>query len=518
MIKRITAVLLAAVLVVATSACGSKRIEKNKKGKDEGDGTISVFSYKPDTFCPIASNNQANIDMLGLVYEGLVQLSEKYTPLPCLAESWSSLENSTQWTLRLRGNVMWHDGTEFSAKDVVYTVNKIKQLEKSPYLYNVEAINEISAADEYTVKIGLSKPVANFINLLYFPIIKAGADEIDVVSFKAVGTGAYILQPENDGNIYYLKKNHKWWGGSIKTDTIQVRMLPGGDTPLYAFGSGSIDLIPADNLDWGKFVDPNESEYTPVATPVYTFLGINHNNAQLGMKELRKAISLAIDRDELIDEARLGYGVAVNSPVRPEWFVCENQQFDFGQNTAAAKKLLEENDWTFSDGIYKKVSEGVEYKAGFTILVNEENTVRCNVAALVSNSLEEFGIKTEVIKVSFEEYEKRIAEGSYDTFVGSIKLSPDLDFLKLVDEGNIYGFQDEEMRFVAAEMQKKQTEEDIKGAYTEFINLFEQVNPVIGLYFEDSVMLYSKQIQGDVKPSYFDIYQGIENLEKGAVE
>ena len=140
------------------------------------------------------------------------------------------------------------------------------------------------------------------------------------------------------------------------------------------------------------------------------------------------------------------------------------------------------------------------------------------MAAMISKALEEFGIKASVVKVAFDEYEKRIAEGSFDTFVGSMGLSPELDYLKFVGEGNVYGFEDEEMRFVATEMQKKQTEEEIRNAYAEFINLFEQLNPVTGLYFEDSVMLYSKQIEGDVKPSYFDIYQGIENIKKGVVE
>ena len=517
MLKKLTAIILAAAIAITFAGCGDRKIEKKTK-KDENESIISVFSYKPDTLCPVASNNQANIDVLGIIYEGLVQISEKLTPIPCLAESWSGATDCTQWTVKLRNNAKWHDGSEFSAQDVVYTVNLIKQLEKSPYLYNVSGISEISAVDAYTVEILLSKPCANFMNLLYFPIIKESGAEPDLVNFNAVGTGPYKLQPENDGNIYYLKKNPEWWGGNVKTETIQIRMLPGGDTPLYAFGSDSIDLIPADNLDWGKFVDPTESEYTSVATPVYTFLGINHKNPQLAMKELRRAISLVIDREELIDETRLGYGVAVNSPVRPEWFVCENQNADLKQNTEAAKKLLEENHWTLSDGLYKKVSDGVEYKAVFTILVNEENTVRCNVAAMLANTLEEFGIKASVVKVAFEEYEKRIAEGSFDTFVGSMGLSPELDYLKFVGEGNVYGFEDEEMRFVATEMQKKQTEDEIKNAYAEFINLFEQLNPVTGLYFEDSVMLYSKQIQGDVKPLYFDIYQGIENIEKGAVE
>ena len=118
MFKRTMAALLAMVVAITVAGCGDKKTEKKIK-KDENESLISVFSYKPDTLCPGASNNQANIDMLGIIYEGLVQVSEKLTPIPCLAESWVSELDSTHWTVKLRNNAKWHDGTSFSAKDVV---------------------------------------------------------------------------------------------------------------------------------------------------------------------------------------------------------------------------------------------------------------------------------------------------------------------------------------------------------------------------------------------------------------
>ncbi len=518
MIKRFLTIALTLLLAMSTFGCGKEQT-KIKKEKDEAEGdSISIFSYKPDTFCPIASNNEANLRMLGIIYDGLISLGDNYVAQPALAESWDKSADGLAWTLNLRNNATWHDGGDCLAEDVIYTVNQIKKFENSSYAYNVSNIDKIEKTGARSVKITLKKPSANFINLLYFPIIKSGAEEIDTANFKPNGTGAYKFEDRNEGNIYYLIKNDRWWGGKAKTETIEVRMLPGGDTALYAFGSGTIDMAPADNMDWGKFVDPTAAEYTYIATPVYNFLGINHKKPQLAMAEVRRAISMVIDRSELIDEARMGYGVSANSPVRPEWFVCANQKFDYKQNTNAAKKIMEENGWEFQNNLYRKTKDGVEYKATFSILINEENTTRENVARIISKNLEEFGIKTSVTRVPYDEYTKRIAEGNYDAFIGSMVLAPELDFSSLLGQGNMFSFEDEEMQFVMTDMQKKTSDSEMKAAYAEFINLFEQVNPVVGLFFENSVLIYSKQIEGDVVPSYFDVYRGIDSLEKGAAK
>ena len=516
MIKKLFILCMVALTIFSCCSCGRNISKKGFKNDDEDNvESLSIFSYKPDTFCPIASNNQANVNMLGLVYDGLISLNDKNVAIPNLAESWKASNDAALWTLTLQDNVSWHDGTFLTSTDVVYTINQIKKLENSVYRYNVSNIEVIEATGEKTIKFKLFKPSSNFISLLYFPIIKAGADDIDLANYKPVGTGPYKFEDRNEGNIYYLVKNEKWWGGEVKTKTIQVKMLPGGDTALYAFGSGSIDLVPADNMDWGKFVDPLETSYVQVKTPIYNFLGINHKSSLLSKSEVRKAISLVIDRDEIVDESRVGYGVSVNSPMRPEWFLSENQSADLKKDTEAAKKYLEESDWKIKDNSYHKNEDGVELSTKFSILINEENTVKENIARIIQSNLEEFGIKTEIQRVSYEEYTKRISEGNFDTFVGSMIISPDLDFSTFFCDGNIYSFSDEEMNFVMQEMNKKMGEDEIKAAYAEFINLFEQLNPVIGLFFEDSVMLYSKKITSKVEPTYFDIYRGLESLVKG---
>ncbi len=514
--KKSLILVMISVMLISCAACKKTNVSVKNSDDDNTLAELSVFSYKPDTLFPIASDNNANIQMLGIIYEGLVELSDALLPIPMLADSWSVSQNGLEWVVNLKKNVLWHDNSgKLSPEDVVYTVNKIKSLEKSPFKYNVSNIAEVSANGKNQVKFVLEKPNANFVNLLYFPIVKKEDNEIDLANFKPNGTGPYKFEDRSEGNVYYLVQNPDWWGGKVNAETIKVKIMPSNETALYAFGSGSIDLVMAENMDWGKFIDPSSSAYATVKTPIYNFLGINHANKVLANAELRRAISLALDRKEICEEARMGYAESANSPVRSEWSICENQEFDHKQDTTLAKKILEESGWTFKNNTFQKNIDGVVHPARFSILINEENTTRENIARIIVKNLEEFGVRADVVRVTFEEYQKRIAEGRYDTFIGSMALSPNLDFSEIFGDGNMFAFEDEELSFVMNAMQAKTDFAEVKSGYAEFINLFEQLNPVLGLFFENSVMVYTKEIKSDIKPSYFDIYNGIETLQKG---
>ncbi len=519
--KRIFIISLA--LIMALSICGCEKKDNAaisvsadvKNGGEVIENELSVFSYKPDTFCPVLSNNEANLRMLNIIYDGLISLDDELVPVPELAEKWSVSDDGLEWTIGLRNDVLWHDGEAFDASDVEYTVNEIKKHSESAYYYNVSSIASVSRVNANTIKILLSEPSPNFINLLYFPIIKNNSVGEDIAAFQPIGTGAFIFEDRKEGNIYYLVRNENWWGGKVKSECIKVKMLPDKDTALYAFSSGSIDLTGAEGMDWGKFVDPTASAYVDFQTPIYNFVGINHQNEVLKMNEVRAAVSHAIDRQEIVDEALMGYGKVSIAPIRAEWSMCENKNVKHVRNTKTAQKKLLDNGWeTSSNGYRKKVNEK-SYELSFEILINEENTVRENIAKIVKKNLEEFGIKISVTKVPYEKYAERISSGDYDMFIGSYSISPDLKFDFMLGEGNIFAYYDEEMAIVTESLKRRKNEE-LLTSYTEFINLFEQTNPVIGLCFENSVMIYTSRVQGNIIPSYFDWYRGIEKLYKGA--
>lgn len=512
--KRIIVLLMTGLLLFSLCGCGKKNINIEQSTSPKNAADISIYSHKPDTLCPIISKNQANIQMLGIVYEGLISLADNLYPEPCLAESVAVSDDGLVWTVNLRQNVQWHDGSAFVAEDVVYTVNQIKKNPDSIYFYNVSNIKNITVLEQNKLKIEVNEPWSNFVNLLYFPIIKNGAEEIDANAFMPVGTGPYKYEDRKEVNAVYLVKNDNWWGGTSATDMITVKIIPDKSTALYTFGSGGIDMMLADDMDWGKFADPVISSHTTMSTPVFHFIGFNHRNDVLALPEVRCAISYAVDRSKIIDEAMMGYATAATMPIHPDWFVCGNKIIDTNQNKAAAKRAFTDNQWQMTDGVYKKIIEESSLSTNLKILYNEENPVRESIATLVEKQLEEQGFAITLEKVKFEEYQARLADGEYDMFIGSYIVSPEIGFSMITSEGNIFGFENERMLQAQNNLKNKRSREEIEEGYGIIIDCFKEINPVAGLFFEDHVTIYNNRIQGGVEPSYFDVYRGIETMLK----
>ena len=91
-----------------------------------------------------------------------------------------------------------------------------------------------------------------------------------------MGTGGFIFENRNEGNLYHLIKNDKWWGGEVYLDSVKVKLLPDKDSAMYAFSLGEISLCPAEKDDWGKFMDAKTSDYMPYSYGNYNFLGYNY--------------------------------------------------------------------------------------------------------------------------------------------------------------------------------------------------------------------------------------------------
>ena len=517
--KKTLAFVMSALLIFSICGCGKYSKTNNESKKKTVDTQeLSIYSYKPDTLCPILSKNEANIQMLGIVYEGLVSLTNSLYPDPCLAESWSVTEDGKKWTLLLRDDVLWHDGTAFSARDVVYTVNTIKKNAESIYSYNVSNIKSITQKGGAEIEIELYRPWANFVNLLYFPVIKSDNEDINASTFVPVGTGPYIFEDRNEGNVFYLVRNDEWWGEKPATKTIAVKMLPDNDTALYAFGSGSIDFTVAEDVNWGRFVDPVSSSYSTIPTPIFHFIGINHRNETLALPEIRRSISYAVNREEIISEVMTGYATAATMPIHPEWFMCGEKEFITKANNNAAQKELQKNGWELVDGVFRKTQEEKKHTATFKILYNEDNSARESIAEIIKKNLEELGFGITIEKVTFEDYQTRISEGDYDMFVGSYKISPDVDFSFVAGEGNLFGYDDEETEKAIETIRTKYSNSGIEQGYGAVIERFEKTVPIVGLFFEEKTMIHSNRIKGELSSSYFDVYRGIETLRKEEIK
>lgn len=515
--KKTVSLILAAVLAVLMFSCKSEDKKENPGKEQTGEalqngGSITIYSLKDDTLCPILTDNDANRNMLCIVYESLISLNDKMEPKGVLATKWSASDDNLCWTVHIRNGVKWHSGDDFSAQDVVYTVNQIKKNADSSYFYNTERITSVSAEGDRVI-FKLKSPCSNFPNLLTFPIIKNNTHDIDRTYFVPCGTGAYTFSDKNEGNMYYLLKNENWWGkDKANIDEIKVRLLPDSETVMYSFSAGDIDVADTPIGNWGRFVSRSKTRSSSCPSTVYDFLGINHKNKALSKTEVRKALSKAISRRDIVGDIFAGDAEAVNSPIRKDWFMSSGKTVQDAADSEGAEKILTSNEWKKNGDVYRKKIGSSYVNLKFNLIVNEENANQMNMAERVRLDAERAGYAITVIPLSYEEYLNRISSGKYDLFIGSVMLSAELDYSFFLGTGNMFGFEDEKMNDILTKIANADGKKEIKSAYSLIDARFKATVPIVGLCFENFNMIYNGRVHGNLKSVQGNIYNGIYSL------
>ena len=166
-----------------------------------------------DTINPILSKNKNVQDITKLVYEPLINLTPDYKAESCLAKEWAK-QSDNSYLIKLRENVRWSDGQRFTAEDVKFTIDRLKDID-SIYSANVIDVTGLDIIDDYTIKINLDKEVPFFEYNLTFPILSRDYyDDEDFVTTSKnsspVGTGKFKIS-EAESSYLILEKNNSWW-------------------------------------------------------------------------------------------------------------------------------------------------------------------------------------------------------------------------------------------------------------------------------------------------------------------
>lgn len=259
-----------------------------------------------DTINPILSNNTHVQDIAKLIYDPLLNIDENYKIELALAEEWSKI-NSMSYLVKLKENIKWNDGSKVTAKDVQFTIDRLKDENvKSIYTYNVQNVISVDIIDDTTIRINLNKEVPFFEYNLTFPIMSyryfENEDFVNTSkNVSPIGTGRYNVIIEN-GNII-LKENKYWWSedkNGVKLKEIYIVKYSSMGEAYKAFKLGNIDVLWTESLDIEDYIGTigyNTKEYK---ARELDYLVLNCNNEELSNKEVRQAISYAIDKQNIV--------------------------------------------------------------------------------------------------------------------------------------------------------------------------------------------------------------------------
>ena len=218
------------------------------------------------------------------------------------------------WTFHLRRGVTFHDGSPFTADDVVYSYRRIID-EKLANADKLSAVSGITASDKSTVIITLKQPTPNLLtNLGGFKglaIVQRRNVESGEIATHPVGTGPFAFQSQKSGDSITLEANPTYWAGAPKVSGVTFRFISEPSTALSALQAGEIDWtdsIPAQRVAQLK----DDDSITLATTPSndYWYLALNEARAPWHDVRVRKAIAYAIDRDAIVQATSYGTAVA----------------------------------------------------------------------------------------------------------------------------------------------------------------------------------------------------------------
>ncbi len=332
-VKRILAMLLAAVMLLALTACGSGNggggsdSDHSQAGTDEETGTNtvpgSVLNVVVDADMPVLTpmnNMSASGYMVSVnVYEGLVRSNKgDWSDMqPCLAESWTISDDGLEYVFNLRKGVTFHDGSTFDSKDVIATFDYMKEEQPSYFT----SIDSYEAVNEYTVAVHMNAPYAYFINILgslWFRMLSAEAlEEYGDTDIRcAVGTGPFYIESNNTGERIVTKAYQDYWDKDNipYIETVNYNIITDSNTAFMSIQSGQNDVLAfATALQYTTAqADSNLITYE-IINPCNWCLGLNGKVEPLDKYEVRKAIDMCIDKEAVNQAGFDGLGFATNS-------------------------------------------------------------------------------------------------------------------------------------------------------------------------------------------------------------
>jgi peptide/nickel transport system substrate-binding protein len=452
-------------------------------------------------------------ELMNLNYNYLMSWDEDLNVVPELATGWDVDDSGMFWTFYLVENATWHDGEPFTAEDVKFTFEYIRDNELGYFYDYVAAMEEIEVVDEYTVTIKTDEPIAWMPQILVpiFPQhiwseIDPADAEGEFTNETPIGTGPFQVIDHRKGEYTRLAVNENYFKGRPALDEVIIIIYANTDMMVEALKQGELDVI-ADvpGAQFKALQDANEPDIVTLDadSPSFTELSFNvwEDEDSLGNpilldREVRIAIEYAIDRQEIIDVALMGFG-EVGSTLVPPLF--EFWHLDLGSdfrayNQQRSVEILEAAGYTLgADGV--RVSPDGEPLA-FTLLIRTESPDNQKMASMIKDMLAEVGIEITVSVIDEGTLTDRIYDGDFDMFIWGwfVDVDPS-SILKIATTDEIMSWSDcfysnpayDELHLI---QQRTLDKDERQALIHEMQRIFYNDSPYIMLSYDPELMAY----------------------------
>jgi len=415
--KKLCALLLAAIMLFALTACGTPAAGDSSDSDDSAaGGTLNVMvEVEVASLDPQVATDGTSFEVIADFTDGLMQMDENGKAVKAICEEETVSEDGLTYTFKLRDDAKWSNGDPVTADDFVFGWQRaVDPATASEYAYMMSDIGQIknaaeiiagekpvtdlgvTAVDEKTLKVELNVPVSYFDSLLYFPtyypVNRAFYEGLAEGTFgtspeTVLSNGAFKLESYEPAALSFsLVKNPDYYNAdSVSLDGLNYQVIKDPQQALMSYQNGDLDIIKlsGDQVDQVK----DDPELTVVGAGYLWYITMNgHDVPALGNVNMRLAITNAINRESIVNDVVKDGSVATYTAVPPQ-FATGPEGTDFSADQKAFADVCSDDAAKAKQFYDAACDELGQTSFTFELLV-EDQTETQNVAAVLKEQLE----------------------------------------------------------------------------------------------------------------------------------
>ena len=473
------------------------------------------LSSNPSRLNPILATDSASATISSYIFNGLFKYDKDGKVIVDLAESYQFLTD-TKLVINLKRNIQWHDGYEFIADDILFTYQTIiSDKIFTPYSNDFKYVKSVTSMDKYTIIVEYFKPYFKSLEIWMMGIIPMHIlkdQDIMNSTFNKVpiGTNSYKLYKMDNSGSIELVANDNYYNGKPIIDKIIYHFLPNSSTNFMKLKNREIDIYDLSPIQYSKMVDDRfKSVYNlyETTTFAYTYLGFNLKSEKFAEPLLRKAISLAIDKKEMIELLFFGQGKVSNGPFLPNSIGYNNKVISL-YNPRKAVSILE------------SLGYNNQNRFTFTIITNSNNPTRLYAAQIIQQQLKKVNIDVKIKSMEWQAFLNMVVHPrKFDSVLlgWSLSLSPDPKSIWHSDSDvkggfNFIGYSNKEVDKLIEQTQtcidKRRLDLLLQQIHEKIANDY----PYIFLYIPNTITAVNKKIK-NIAPALTGITHNINDWE-----
>lgn len=446
-----------------------------------------------------------------MLFDGLTRLNSENLPEPALAASWQIEQNGEVYLLYLRRDVLWHDGTPFTANDAIFTIRVIQDpaFTGDPALRGLWGNVLIDKIDDYTIRFTLEGAYAPFLDALRLPIMPEHLlrdlpfSEWATSDFARtpIGTGPYRLRTWTDEQLE-LEANPDYYNGRPFVDTLAFRVIASPNAAFSELVNDEVQAVAVSSATAPRLAQialPTTVERTVLPLDEYVVLSFNLRRVPFNSTSFRQALAYGLDKDALLQQVYGGQVSRLDTPILPQWwaYTADALWYPFVPEQAAA--MLDDQGWRVSDdGLRRKGSELLRLT-----LATDTEPGRVAAAREIAQQWGALGIQVELIELEPTELRERLRTHDFMLALhGWVRLGADPDSFELwhssqAETGlNYAGLQDEQLDTALVTGRATSNLSERRAAYAAFQQRWIELAPAITLYQPNMIFVRSSAISG----------------------